>query len=47
MKDATIKSLEEQVVECSFVVFPRELNEVNKLVRRIKKVFGFKKLRFE
>ena len=47
VKDATIKVLDENFVECSFVVFPRELNEVIKLIKRIKKIQGFNKLRFE
>ncbi|MBT4257686.1 bifunctional (p)ppGpp synthetase/guanosine-3',5'-bis(diphosphate) 3'-pyrophosphohydrolase [archaeon] len=47
VNDATIKGLDEEFVECSFVIVPRKLNEVVKLVKRIKNIRGFRKVRFE
>jgi len=46
VKEAKIKMLESGMVECGFVVVPKELSEVVRMIDRIKKVRGVKKVFF-
>jgi len=46
VKEAKIKSLEGGIAGCSFVVVPKELNEVVRMIERIKKVRGVRKIWF-
>lgn len=47
VKNASVKILEKDNVECIFVVVPQELENVISLIKRIEKVQGFKEVRFE
>ncbi len=47
VKEAKAKLLSSDLAECSFLVVPKELEQLEELVRRIKKVKGCKKMYFE
>ena len=47
IKEAKAKMLNEGRVVCSFLVVPRDLEQVKDMVRRVQKVKGVKKMYFE
>lgn len=46
VKEAKAKLLDENLVECSFVIIPRSLEQIQELIGRLRKVRGWKKIYF-
>ena len=47
VKEASAKMIGNDAVECFFVIVPQKLENIVKLIKRIEKVPGFRKARFE
>jgi RelA/SpoT family (p)ppGpp synthetase len=47
VKEAKAKLLGSQMAECSFTVIPRDLDQINKLIKRVEKINGVKLIYFE